>query len=258
VNRHVSDRVAMIVVTDWEHGSTSCLVKLIHAVSRLQVRGGRSMDRADEADWSSVQSSGRRLHLGPLGADALVFACGCPSDDLNNASANNGTDGRRCGDGLPIYSVFGRDGQEDYVMKLRRMNAVGVACALALAVLAGLSRAQDEKKESSGTKSGKEEVKGKLPIYFGQIGLSKKQEDEVRKAAQPFDEKIFHFRKQIAELDKQIDELDAQKVAACEKVLTDGQRTALMARRDQAEAEKAARKKKAGSADGPKGEDQKP
>ena len=114
------------------------------------------------------------------------------------------------------------------------------------------------KEGGSQAKAGKEEVKGRLPIYFGQIGLSKKQEDDVRKAAQPFDEKVVHLRKQIADLDKQIDDLDAEKVAACEKVLTEGQKTALMARRDQAEAEKAARRKKAANGDGAKTEEPKP
>src|SRR5262249_41762909 len=99
--------------------------------------------------------------------------------------------------------VFGRTvGQEVYVMKLRRMSVVCVACVLSLAILAGLSRAQDDKKKGPDTNSGKEEVKGKLPLYFGQIGLSKKQEDEVRKVAQPFDEKLVHLRKQVAELEK--------------------------------------------------------
>jgi hypothetical protein len=143
-------------------------------------------------------------------------------------------------------------------MKLRRMNVMGVACALSLALIAGLSRAQDEKKKGPDPKSGKEEVKGRLPIYFGQIGLSKKQEDDVRKAAQPFDEKIVTLRKQVADLEKQMDDLDAEKVAACEKVLTDGQKSALMARREQAEAEKAARKKKTASSDGAKTDEQKP
>jgi uncharacterized coiled-coil DUF342 family protein len=143
-------------------------------------------------------------------------------------------------------------------MKWRSMVVIGVSCALSVALLSGLSRAQDPKKPGTEAKSTKDEVKGKLPIYFGQIGLSKKQEDDVRKAAQPFDEKIMKVRKQIAELDKQIDDLDDEKVMACEKVLTDGQRTALKARRDQAEAEKAARKKKAADGSGAKAEDPKP
>src|SRR5262245_7702019 len=138
-------------------------------------------------------------------------------------------------------------------MKWRRMSEVGVTCALCLALIAGLSRAQDEKKGPE-PKSGKEEVKGKLPIYFGQIGLSKKQEDDVRKAAQPFDEKIVHLRKQLAEIEKQMSDLEAEKVTACEKVLTEGQRTALTARREQAEADKAARKKKANDGNGEKTE----
>lgn len=143
-------------------------------------------------------------------------------------------------------------------MKWRRMVVSGIACLVSLALVAGLSRAQDDKKGSADSKPGKEEVKGRLPIYFGQIGLSKKQEDDVRKAAQPFDEQIAKLKKQLAELDKQMDDLDAQKVAACEKVLTEAQMTALKARRDQAEAEKAARKKKTAATNGTKGDDSKP
>jgi Spy/CpxP family protein refolding chaperone len=133
-------------------------------------------------------------------------------------------------------------------MKARWMGMASLACVVAWALLTGVGRAQDGKPASAGAKSGKEEVKGgRLPMYFGQIGLSKKQEEDVRKAAQPFDEKIVQVRKQIAELEKQMDELDAEKVVACEKVLTDGQRSALAARREQAESEKASRKKKANS-----------
>ena len=163
------------------------------------------------------------------------------------------------GNGLPIsIPVFGRtSGREVYVMKLRRMSVVGVACALSLALLAGLSSAQDEKKGPE-AKTGKEEVKGKPPIYFGQIGLSKKQEDDVRKAAQPFDEKIVRLRRQVAELEEQMDELVAEKVAACERILTEGQKSALMARREQAEAEKEARKKKTSTSDSSKTDEQKP
>lgn len=127
-----------------------------------------------------------------------------------------------------------------------------VSCSLALALFAGLGLAQDEKKAAEGT--AKDTVKGRLPLYFGQIGLSGKQEDEVRKAAQPFDERIAKAKKQIAELEKQIDEVEAEKLAACEKLLNEGQKTALKARREQAAAEKAAKSKKTANGDSKKEE----
>jgi hypothetical protein len=158
-----------------------------------------------------------------------------------------------------LFPVGRCGGREVYVMSMvsKRVWLVGLSSALCLALCAGLTRAQDDAKRPAAS-SGKEEVKGRLPIYFGQIGLSRKQEDDVRKAAQPFDEKIVALRKQIADLDKQIDDLDAEKVAACEKMLTDGQKSALVARRQQAEADKAARKKKTANGESPKPEETKP
>jgi cell division protein ZapA (FtsZ GTPase activity inhibitor) len=95
-------------------------------------------------------------------------------------------------------------------------------------------------------KSAEKEVKGRLPRYFGQIGLSKKQEEEMRKVAQPFDERISQLRKQINEFEKQIDDHESAKIAACEKLLTEAQKAALKERRDPAELERANRKKPSG------------
>ena len=139
----------------------------------------------------------------------------------------------------------------------RRWLMVALSCAVSLALVAGLSRAQDEKKTTD-SKAGKEEVKGRLPNYFGQIGLSKKQEDDVRKAGQPFDEKIVGLKKQIAELEKQIDQLEADKLGAAEKLLNESQKTALKGRREAAEAEKSSKKKKTANGDSNKTEEKKP
>ena len=129
-------------------------------------------------------------------------------------------------------------------MWCRRLAIVWLAIAVSIAIGTGLSVAKDANRGASGNSTDKkEEVKGRLPIYFGQIGLSKKQEDEVRKTAQPFDVKIQGLRKEISELESQIDQLDKEKVLSCEAVLTDNQKAALKARREQAELEKAARKK---------------
>jgi hypothetical protein len=143
-------------------------------------------------------------------------------------------------------------GKERLMFRSRWVVGI-VSCSMSLALLAGLGRAQEEKKSASKA-AGKDEVKGRLPLYFGQIGLSGKQEDEVRKVAQPFDERIAKVKKQIAELEKQIDDIDAEKLIACEKLLSDGQKSALKARREQAATERAAKSKKTGDGDSKKEE----
>ena len=145
-----------------------------------------------------------------------------------------------------------------------RLTAVAVSCSLALALFSGLTLAQEQKKGDDPKSAEKDKVKGKLPTYFGQIGLSKKQEDDVRKIAQPFDEKLSPLHKQVQELGKQIKELEEAKLAACEKSLTEGQRTALKERRATADTERAADAakkkdtKKAANGDGNKPEEKKP
>ena len=141
-------------------------------------------------------------------------------------------------------------------MLSRRMVAVGVSCVLSLALVAGLSRAQDKKEGAS--KADEKVKKAAIPDYFGQIGLSDKQKEDVRKAAQPFDDKIGALRKQIADLQKQIDEQEAAKLVACEKLLNENQKQALKGRRDEADKEKAAKKKKAANGDSTKPEEKKP
>jgi hypothetical protein len=133
-------------------------------------------------------------------------------------------------------------------------------CALALATTVAVAWAQDEKKGTDAKSAEKEKVKAKVPMYFGQIGLSKKQEEDVRKAALPFDEKIHELRQKVKELEKQIDEQEAAKTTACEKLLNDSQKTALKGRRETAEKEAAERKragKKAADGDEKKPEEKK-
>ena len=140
---------------------------------------------------------------------------------------------------------------------IRRCTMVVLAFAASLALVAGLSRPQDEKK-SAESKSGEEVVKGRLPNYFAKIGLSSKEQERVRDAAQPFEAKIATLRKQIADLKKQIGQLECDKLVACEKLLRDYQKTALKGRRDEAEKEKAAKKQKTANGDRTKSEAKKP
>jgi hypothetical protein len=141
---------------------------------------------------------------------------------------------------------------------MRKSWIVASSCALSLALVAAMTLAQDEKKTTDSKPTKTDEVKGRLPNYFGQIGLSKKQEEDVRKAAQPFDEKIVALKKQIADLEKQIDEQEAKKLGECEKVLNESQKTALKGRREAAEAEKTSKKKKTANGDTKKPEEKKP
>ena len=140
---------------------------------------------------------------------------------------------------------------------IRRCKMVAWAFAASLALFAGLSRPQDEKK-SVESESAKAEVKGRLPNYFAQIGLSEKQQERVREAALPFDEKVANLRKQIADLKKQIGQLESDRLVACEKLLNDYQKSALKGRRDEAEKEKAAKKQKTAIGDRSKSEEKKP
>ena len=143
---------------------------------------------------------------------------------------------------------------------LRRSSIVAAAsCLVSLALLVGWSVAQEEKKGTESKSGDKAETKGRLPIYFGQIGLSKKQEDDVRKVAQPFDDKVAQLRKQVHDLEKQIAEQEEAKTGACEKLLTDGQKIALKERRAQADTEKADRASKKKTAKTPaNGNEKKP
>jgi TolA-binding protein len=136
-------------------------------------------------------------------------------------------------------------------MMAKRFVVAGLSCALSLALVAGLSRAQEtqEKKKEGAAKSEEKVRKASLPDYFGQIGLSDKQKDDVRRATQEFDEKIASIRKQILDLEKQIDEQEEKKLAAAENLLTEGQKTALKERRETATREKAARKTKKANGD---------
>ncbi len=130
-----------------------------------------------------------------------------------------------------------------------RWFAVGLPCALALALVAGLGVAQEPKKD--GESKAKVKRKTSLPNYFAQIGLSPKQQDDVRKIVEEYDAKIEALKKQI-------EDLEAEKMEKCEAALTEGQRTALKERRAAAEADKKAKKaSKAANGDEKKPEEKK-
>jgi hypothetical protein len=64
----------------------------------------------------------------------------------------------------------------------------------------------------------------RVPDFFGQVGLTKEQREEIYKIR----EKRLQ---QVAELEKQVVQIRADMVAECEKILTDTQKQMLEARR---------------------------
>jgi hypothetical protein len=88
------------------------------------------------------------------------------------------------------------------------------ALMLAIVVLSGPGVFSQEKKDP------KEPVKGMLPTYWKQLGLSKDQTQEVYTIQ-------AKYKADIAKLKDQIEELEAKQRKDLEKVLTEAQRTKL-------------------------------
>lgn len=74
----------------------------------------------------------------------------------------------------------------------------------------------------------------RAPRFFGQIGLSADQREEIHKI------QTKHFQ-QIGDLQKQIAQIRAEMLAECEKVLNDTQKQLLESRRHAAAEKKKAR-----------------
>lgn len=79
----------------------------------------------------------------------------------------------------------------------------------------------------------------RVPPFFGQLGLTPEQKEEIYKVRSKHQERIDALRKQI-------DQAQAEMLADCEKVLNPDQRKLLASRRDAS-----ARKGKSGAAAGP-------
>ena len=124
---------------------------------------------------------------------------------------------------------------------MKRIRVIGlVTCfAVALALVAqqiGTSASAQEGKE----KGSKKRVRISLPNYFGQIGLSNKQREEVYSVRRK-------FQPQIADLQKQILNLRAKERKEMEAVLTAEQQKELSTLLEEARKKRASRSKKRGS-----------
>src|SRR5437868_9045369 len=107
-----------------------------------------------------------------------------------------------------------------------RMRAVGVgsslAAVLALAAAGATLNAQEPRTKAA-TKSDAPAAKKKndpsrsVPNYFGQVGLTDEQRETIYKIQ-------GKHQARIDELERQIDEIQAQMLRECEGVLTDTQK----------------------------------
>src|SRR3954447_3814825 len=132
-----------------------------------------------------------------------------------------------------------------------RSCAVGSGLATVALLVTGSLIAQEPGTTKAPSKSGSAKAKGprdpsqKVPPYFGQIGITDEQRESIYKIQ-------GRHQAKIDELEKQIDEIQAQKLAECEGVLTDSQKQILAHRRtaaaekrsDSAEKEKAKEKER--------------
>ena len=125
-------------------------------------------------------------------------------------------------------------------MKCARRSVVVCMSALAVvaALLCGSVVAQEAAKpKAAGEKKAAAEkpAKGRLPANFGKIGVDPAQREKILAARASFAEKK-------AALQQQLDDLEAEEMAALEAILTPEQKQKLTAIRDEA---KATREKKA-------------
>jgi hypothetical protein len=110
--------------------------------------------------------------------------------------------------------------------------------ALAAAMLCGSAAAQEAAKpKAAGEKKAAAEkpAKGRLPANFGKLGVDPAQREKILDVRTAFAEKK-------ATLQKQLDDIEAEEMAAMEALLTPAQKQKLASLREEA---KAARDKKA-------------
>lgn len=113
-----------------------------------------------------------------------------------------------------------------------RAAALAAGLVVAWAVAGGPTRAQDPKGEKPATPAPAQAPAAKktydparrVPPYFGQIGLSQEQREEIYKLR-------GKYLTQIADLEKQLAATRASMLADCEKLLSDTQKQMLETRR---------------------------
>ena len=118
---------------------------------------------------------------------------------------------------------------------------LGVALILGAGFLGDVQGQEPSGKSASGKK--KSDPSRRVPPLFGDIGLTSEQKEKI------YSIRAKHAGK-IAELQRQIDDLEAQSLKECETVLTSTQKKMLEDRRkiDKEQSEERASKKKSSKA----------
>jgi Spy/CpxP family protein refolding chaperone len=101
---------------------------------------------------------------------------------------------------------------------MRRMAWFFGCCAMAAVLAASSAYTQDTKKDDK--KDDKSVAKGTLPQGWGKIGLTADQKKKITAIRGTYADKI-------GDLNKQIDQLKADRDAECVKLLTDDQKAEL-------------------------------
>ena len=127
-----------------------------------------------------------------------------------------------------------------------KLFSVLAGCTLALMILGqsytGDATAQDKEKKKAGEKKskkakGRKKARGRLPNYYGKIGLSGEQRKEIYSIQ-------GKYREQMQPLQKQLRDLRAKQEKEIQTVLTDGQKDELKKLLDEARKKQSSRKKK--------------
>lgn len=100
--------------------------------------------------------------------------------------------------------------------------------AVSMFVASGIANSQSKSKTSKkdeAKKSDDEEIKGRLPRYYGQLDLKDEQVADIYKVQAEYNEQIQELEDKLAALKEKLD-------SECEKVLTAAQRKTLASLRD--------------------------
>lgn len=91
--------------------------------------------------------------------------------------------------------------------------------AIGAQVYTDVSHAQDAEKATKKVEAVRKKPRGRLPAYYGQVGLSSKQRDDIYAAQAQFNEQIEVLRKQISVLEEKRD-ADVKAVLTPEQAKT--------------------------------------
>ncbi len=111
-----------------------------------------------------------------------------------------------------------------------------------LLVAGSLAQQQNKSSQEDSPKPLPYVVRVRLPNYFAQIGLSRRQRSELRKVCEQFDRKIAERLWKIRQLQEEIRKLRQEKEAACMEKLTDEQRKRLAELKEAAARRRTARR----------------